>query len=150
MNSLKETIVGAWKLISYTERHESGSPDTFPMGPNPAGLIIYSSDGYMSAQIMNPNRINFDSDDWFEGTAAEYKQEATTYIAYSGKYEVDQENEILRHSMYVSLFPNWTGQTQERNVKIDNGTLKLSSAKPLKSKGNMVRHHLEWVKVNDK
>ena len=140
-------IIGAWKLISYTERPEDGSADTFPMGDSPSGLIIYSPDGYMSAQIMNPDRINFASDDWFEGTAAEYKQEGTTYIAYSGNYEVDQENNILRHSMCVSLFPNWTGQTQERNVKIENGILKLSSAKPLRSKGKMVRNYLEWVKA---
>jgi hypothetical protein len=50
----------------------------------------------------------------------DYKNEATSYIAYSGPFHVDEDNKTLTHSMFVSLFPDWTGQTQPRAVKIED------------------------------
>ncbi len=41
------------------------------------------------------------------------------YIAYSGPFHTDEEKQPLTHSMFVSLFPNWLGETQRRVVKID-------------------------------
>ena len=40
--------------------------------------------------------------------------EATSYIAYSGPFHVDEDKQTLTHSMFVSRFPDWTGQTQPR------------------------------------
>jgi hypothetical protein len=49
------------------------------------------------------------------------KQRSTLgYIAYSGPFHTDEEKQTLTHSMFVSLFPNWLGQTQPRVVKIEN------------------------------
>ena len=48
------------------------------------------------------------------GTRFDDAEEASTYIAYSGPSHVDEEKKTLTHSMFVSLFPNWTGQTQPR------------------------------------
>lgn len=44
-------------------------------------------------------------------------------IAYSGPFHVDEDKKTLAHSMFVSLFPDWTGQTQPRAVKIENDIL---------------------------
>jgi Lipocalin-like domain len=76
----------------------------------------------MSAQLSKPDRPNFASGDWFTGTAEDYQSEASSYIAYSGPFHVDQTNQTLTHSMFVSLFPDWTGQTQPRRVKLDGDT----------------------------
>ena len=64
----------------------------------------------MSVQLMRPDRTPFASCDWFDGTPEEYKQEASTYIAYSSPFHVDEEQQTLTHTLYVSLFPNciWT------------------------------------------
>ncbi len=107
-------MIGAWKLESYEERPVDGSAPFHPLSDKPMGIIMYTPDGYMSAQLMQQNRKNFESGDWFDGTDAEYKQEASTYIAYSGPFQVDEEKQTMTHSMSVSLFPNWTGQTQPR------------------------------------
>ena len=40
---------------------------------------------------------------------------------------MDEEQQTLTHSMFVVLFPDWTGQTQPRRVKIDGDTLNLGS-----------------------
>jgi Lipocalin-like domain len=73
------------------------------MSEKPMGIIMYTPDGYMSAQLMHPNRKPFASGDWFKGTDEEYRQEASTYIAYSGEFHVDEEKGTLTHSMFVSL-----------------------------------------------
>jgi hypothetical protein len=46
--------------------------------------------------------------------------------------------------MFVSLFPNWLGQTQPRVVKIEGDILRLSTATPIMSGGKKVNSHLVW------
>jgi len=141
---LRDRLVGAWKLVSCVEEPVDGSAHSFPLGQNPVGIIMYTSDGYMSAQLMAANRVVFASGDWFDGTADEYRYQASTYIAYSGPFSAEEEKRILTHSMFVSLFPNWTGQVQTRVVEVDGDILHLSTASPIKSAGKIVMAHLRW------
>jgi NAD(P)-dependent dehydrogenase (short-subunit alcohol dehydrogenase family) len=47
-------------------------------------------------------------------------------------------------SMFISLFPNWIGQTQPRVVRIEGDRLFLSTAQPISSSGKTVNSHLVW------
>ena len=141
---LREQLIGAWRLVTYIETPVDGSPKRAPMGENVQGIIMYTPDGYMSAQLMTPGRRNFASGDWFKGTNEEYADEASGYIAYSGPFHVDEGKQTLSHSMDVSLFPGWIGQTQPRVVKISGDELHLSTATPIKSKGAEVMADLIW------
>ncbi|WP_181305475.1 lipocalin-like domain-containing protein [Rufibacter sp. XAAS-G3-1] len=147
-NTLKERLIGAWKLVSYVEEPVDGSAPFYPMGEKPMGLIMYTPDGFMSAQLMHPDRKNFASGDWFNGTDEEYRQEASTYIAYTGPFQVDEEQQTLTHSMFVSLFPNWTGQTQPRVVALEGNLLHLSTATPIVSGGKTVNSFLTWKRAD--
>jgi hypothetical protein len=142
--TLREQLVGAWKLVSYVEKPIDGSALFYPMGEKPEGIIMYTPDGYMSAQIMHPGRPQFASGDWFRGTAEEIKEEALGYIAYCGPFHADEHKQTLTHSMFVSLFPNWLGQTQPRVVKIEGDMLHLSTAAPIKSGGKETNSYLTW------
>ena len=102
---------------SYVEEPVDGSAPFYPMGEEPQGIIMYTPDGYMSAQLMHPGRPKFRSGDWLRGSDEEIKEEALGYIAYSGPFHTDEEKQTLTHSMFVSLFPNWLGQTQPRVVE---------------------------------
>ena len=97
---------------------------------------------------MRPDRRGFASGDWFNGTTAEYREEATTYIAYSGPFHVNEEKRTLTHSMFVSLFPNWTGQTQPRVVTVEGDTLHLSTESPIRSGGKTVMSYVQWRRAN--
>ena len=145
---LRDRLVGAWRLQSYLATPVDGGEPYAPLGTNPQGLIIYTSDGYMSAQLSTADREGFSSGDWFDGTAGEYVAEASTYIAYSGAYRVDDLTGILTHTMEVSLFPNWTGQTQVRTVELDGDTLTLGTATPLRSGGRTVMARLVWRRAS--
>lgn len=147
--TLRDQLIGAWKLVSYAENPVDGSAPFYPMSEKPMGIIMYTPDGFMSAQLMHPERNHFASGDWFDGTDAEYKQEASTYIAYSGPFHVDEEKQTLTHSMFISLFPNWTGQTQPRIVKIEGIFLHLGTATPITSGGKLVNSTLIWKRAGE-
>ena len=148
-NTLRDQLIGAWKLVSYAEKPVDGSAAFYPMSENPMGIIMYTPDGFMSAQLMHPNRKNFASGDWFNGTDTEYKDEASSYIAYTGPFHVDEEKQTLTHTMFISLFPNWTGQTQPRVVKIEGDLLHLSTAAPIVSAGKLVNSFLTWKRAEN-
>lgn len=142
--TLREQLVGAWKLVSYVEKPVDGSTPFYPMGEKPEGMIMYTPDGYMSAQLMRPDRPQFASGDWFRGTDEEIKEEALGYIAYCGPFHTDEGKQSLTHSMFVSLFPNWLGQSQPRVVKIEGDMLHLSTAAPITSGGKKTMSYLSW------
>jgi hypothetical protein len=145
--SLRDKLIGAWKLISYVEKPVDGSAPFYPFSEAPQGIIMYTPDGFMSAQLCPPNRVPFASGDWFKGTPQEYEAEASSYIAYTGPFNVDEQKQTLTHSMFSSLFPNWIGQTQPRVVKVEGDFLYLSTASPIQSKGKSVNSYLQWKRA---
>ncbi len=146
--TLFEKLTGSWKLVDLIEVAVDGGEITKPMGDDPKGLIIYNSDGYMSAQIMNPERKNFTQEHWTNATPEEYTMEASTYMAYSGSFQTDDEKQIVSHIIDISLFPNWMGQTQNRKVIFRDRLLHLESEKPFLSNSRLVIHKLKWKKVS--
>ena len=73
-----------------------GSEPFHPMGEKPNGIILYTRDGYMSAQVARSGRRFFASGDWFNGTPEEVREGASGYIAYSGPFHTDEENQYRR------------------------------------------------------
>ena len=106
---------------------------------------MYAREGYMSVQLMRPDRAKFASGDWSGGTDEEIKEAARGYFAYSGPFHIDEEKKILTHSMFVSLDPNWLGQTQTRVVKLEGDMLHLSTEKSVgvRGQGDDVLSYLE-------
>lgn len=102
---LREQIIGAWKLVSYEERPVDGSNPSYPLSERPKGIIMYTPDGYMSAQLMAPDRKPFASGDWFKGSDDDYRAEASTYIAYSGEFYVGEERKRSLIPCLYRCFP---------------------------------------------
>jgi hypothetical protein len=145
--SLRETLIGAWRLVDVVKEAVDGSPDARPHGDRPVGLILYTPDGYMSAQIMDPDRRPLASTDWSALSPEEYADEARGYFAYAGSFEVDEERGTVTHSVEVSLFPGWVGGAQLRVVRLDGDHLVLSGAAPEESGGKLVTTRISWVRA---
>ncbi len=141
--TLRDRLVGAWELVDVVEVPEDGSATRRPFGERPAGFILYTPDGYMSAQIMRRDRPAV-SGAWADLTAEQCGQQAKGYLAYSGPYTVDEETGALTHTMAVSLLPDWLGQTQPRVPRLEGDSLELSSAAPSWSGGVLVMTHISW------
>ena len=111
---LREKLLGAWRLVDVVEEPVDGSPPRRPHGEQPIGLILYTPDGYMSAQIMARDRPTILAPDWSDLSAEDYAEEARGYFAYCGSFAVDEAAGTVTHSVEASLFPGWVGSRQPR------------------------------------
>ncbi|MBR8065938.1 lipocalin-like domain-containing protein [Burkholderia ambifaria] len=145
-SQLREQLVGAWRLVSYEIRPRDGGTVTYPLGRDARGWILYTPDGYMSAQLMAPGRPPYADGDLQGGSVEERAAAAHGYIAYSGPFNVD-DNGTLTHEMDVSLYPNWIGNVQQRVVSIDGDRLQLGTAEPVVISGREVNAVLVWVRA---
>ena len=124
---LHNDVLGTWELVSYTEGDNHGSPVTYPLGSDALGLIMYTGDGYMSAQIMRTDRPAYDRPETGGGTPEQAEAAAAGYLAYSGPYTVDENTGVLHHHPWVSLLPNWLNLTQLRHSTLNGDHLTLSA-----------------------
>jgi hypothetical protein len=135
-------LVGVWSLVSYSVEQE-GHGESFPFGPEPEGLLIYTPDGFVSAQLMRPGRSPFQSHGWNGGTPDDYYQAGSGYIAYCGVYEVDEEKETVTHIPSVALVPNLILKRQLRSITLRGDRLSLCAVSPV-ANGGSITSRLEW------
>ncbi|MCW2639029.1 MAG: hypothetical protein JWP76_1335 [Dactylosporangium sp.] len=97
------------------------------------GTILYTPDGYMSAQLARPGPYEDD-------------QEPDAYhVAYSGPYDVNEQAGTVAHQVQVSVIPSWLGTTQIRRVQFrEPGTLVLSTSDPRPGDGVMTTTTISW------
>lgn len=144
MASLKNELIGSWRLLSYIEVPLDGGDSRFPMGKTPKGLLIYAPDGYMSVQISASTERNFESGDRMDATQAELLACMRNYIAFSGSYTVDDLNGSVEYAIHTSLFPNWEEQKQSRKIDFEGNVLFQKSLAPIRSDGVMVHSYITW------
>jgi hypothetical protein len=144
---LRDALVGTWTLVSYTERSLPNGSVTYPFGPDALGLIMYTPDGYMSAQLMARDRAAYDRPVADGGTAEQSAAAATGYLAYSGPYSVDGSTGDVHHQVMVSLLPNWLDHTQVRHSRLDGEQLTLSAETTL-SNGTAMISTLVWARAH--
>jgi hypothetical protein len=138
--TLRDQVVGVWSLVSYQSQDENGNV-IFPLGKDATGFIMYHPEGYMSAQLMRQARRAYESGDLHEGTTDEMAEAALGYLAYAGKFEVNEETNTLTHHMEVSMNPTWLGQEQPRVGSIEGDILSIYN-------GLNPNQRLVWKRVN--
>ncbi|WP_351235265.1 lipocalin-like domain-containing protein [Streptomyces sp. NPDC002133] len=142
---VRRKLLGAWELVSYTATSPDGQI-IHPLGHRPHGLIIYTPEGYMSAQLCRSDRQRTRSNRLEEATAEELTQAAMTYVAYGGPFHVVDPTTV-EHHVTASLFPNWTGRPQIRTVSFENEYLKLSLVTPTRLWGADRSAELTWRRL---
>lgn len=118
---VRDQLVGAWELLSYVSNSEDRTKEaTYPLGKDPKGILLYTADGYMSAQIQALKSAK-------EPDA--HSTQLTGYLGYTGPFYIDETGSetVLQHQMSLSSFPAWLGDTQRRLVRLDGDTLALSA-----------------------
>src|SRR5579871_2092456 len=92
--SIRSQLVGTWELVSTEERLTDGSTRSYPdTGPHGKGFLIYTSDGHMCAQLMNPERpMPKDKD---QLTIAEKISSYDGFSSYCGRYDVDESKGLI-------------------------------------------------------
>lgn len=81
-----ERLIGVWRLVRIE------APDGKPTDAQPMGMLIYTRDGHVSAQLMYPNR----------GSGAQNEYVKDGYEASFGSYEVDEAQHTVTHPVLGS------------------------------------------------
>ena len=118
---IRDQLVGAWQLVSYVSTpKDSTKQATYPLGKDPKGILLYTADGYMSAQIqvLEPAK-ELDTN----------STQLTGYLGYTGPFYIDETGSeiVLQHHMSLSSFPAWLGDTQRRLARLNGDILVLSA-----------------------
>src|SRR5262249_49928643 len=140
---LKDQLVGMWKMVGAEFQWPDGAPADL-YGDAPTGVIIYGPLGDMAVQIMRAGPPRFASGDFPAGTPDELGAAVAGYMAYFGRYDLDEAARTVTHHIRGSLFPNWIGQDLTRVVEIDGTRLILRTAAPMPTAGRMTTGVLIW------
>ena len=112
-------LLGAWHLESWEFVYADGRAPEYPLGRDAQGLIMYTSDGHVSATLTRAHRRPLAT-----GAAAEKAQAYDDCFAYAGRYEV--RDGTVFHSIEVSTNPALVGFTSTRYIALDGNRLTLS------------------------
>ena len=143
VNMLRTNLIGAWTLQSYQSTAIDGSEVSYPLGVDARGIIMYTPDGYMSAQLMRSGRPRFSGDDMHLAPNDELAAAASGYLTYAGPYSVVRDG-LIAHHVEVSLLPNWIGGIQYRRARLHGSQLELSPPEPLLIGGQLRIANLIW------
>lgn len=140
-----DKFVGVWRLVSAEYRGDDGALVESPFGAEPEGMLMYDSFGNMSVQIARKNRERFASSDRLGGTSEEIKSAYESYVAYFGRYSVDERERVVTHSVQQSLFPNQAATDLRRFYNFADRKLTLRTP-PFQLGGKTVTGVLLWDK----
>jgi hypothetical protein len=113
--SLKEQLVGTWKLVSsHNVRNDGSKIDVY--GPNANGILIYTSDGHFALVNTRSDLPKFASNSRDRGTPEEYKAVVQGSIAYFGTYRVNEADKVITAQIEGSTFPNAIGGPDQKRI----------------------------------
>lgn len=139
-----DDLVGTWRLRSWESRGEDGSV-VLPFGPEPLGYVVYTADGRMITTISEADRAAIGGD-VLTGPSEARVAAFASFISYSGTFRV--EGGAVKHSVEISLFPDWVGGEQQRHVELSADGKRLTlSTDPMPTAGRVGRHHLTWERI---
>lgn len=120
--TLRQALPGGWVLESFVSRDQHTGDVRYPFGEHPSGLILYTDDGHMSAQLT-------------PGAAGEF-------VSYGGRFEVDEASATVTHHVMIATMPELLAQPQIRQARVEGDRLTLSAT--VTSGGSATRSTLVW------
>ena len=135
-----KALVGTWSLVSYVTQTADGTRGK-PYG-DAVGRLSYDEHGNMSGQVMRPGRADVVHG---ESGLQEVRAAYAGYIAYFGRFEVNEAQDTVVHHVQGSLIPGWVGGHQVRRLRFDGDLLILSAN--VRKGGGTVEHVLTWRRI---
>jgi Lipocalin-like domain len=143
--SVRQQILGTWKLVSYVREEVASGVKSDVMGAHPSGYINYSADGRMIVVIVGSDRKKPVGP---VATPDEAEALIRSMLAYAGAYTIDSEAKTVTHQIDVSWDQSRTGESFVRNYNLDGARLTLitePSNDP--ATGKKTVRTLTWEKV---
>lgn len=145
--SLKEQLVGTWKLVSSHNVRSDGSRID-RAGPNPKGIVIYTSDGHFVFVNTRSDLPKLASNSRDRGTPEEYKAVVQGSLAYFGTYSVNEADKVITAQIEGSTFANMIGAPDQKRIitSLTADELKFTNPAPT-SGGTLGTLELVWKRA---
>ena len=137
--SLKDNIVGAWKLVSLY--NEEKGVKRHPYGEKPVGLFIFDRSGYVVQFLSKAELPKFAAPNRLKGTDKEYREVMQGTLSGFGTYTVDGDTVTIK--WVASSFPNRAGTMEKRTYKIKGN--EMTSVNPTSASGGTA--HQTYVRA---
>ncbi len=134
-------LAGAWTLVRVDNVMPDGTR-TQPYGPDPRGLLVFTSGGRYALQILRAERPRFASGDKGKGTAAENQAAVIGSNSHFGRYAIDDAGQTVTFRIEHAFFPNWNGTEQKRAFRIAGDALTYTV--PVTTAGAGATAEVEW------
>ncbi len=136
-----DKLVGTWKLVSASTTTAVGERSETPYGPNPAGFLIYTGDGRVTAMISYDRRKSLSLGG---GTLEEQAQAFQTFLAYAGRYTFSGDK--VTHQIEISSIQNYVGKDLVRSVRFQGDQIILVTP-PTPVNGKVQTVELIWQRL---
>ena len=137
-------LIGTWELVSAHEILTDGSKRPYPdTGPHGKGFLMYTADGHMCAQLMNPDRPK-----WRDAGHPTIEEKASAFdgfAAYCGKYEIDEASKVIYHLPETAWSPAFVGTRQVRPYSLQGDLLTFADKEA--DEPGIVSYSITWRKV---
>ncbi|KIX97068.1 uncharacterized protein Z520_07182 [Fonsecaea multimorphosa CBS 102226] len=161
---VRSQLTGSWELIEYSlQLATDPSNKLYPMTAHVKGIILYTEDGYMSAQLHIPGQKPFEGEQPFERSVsaeeaaaaeAEWAKVGRNYVAYTGEFYIDVDNQqpVIKHHMRCASLPYMVTDVQERTFQFEdrsdgNRYLVLGLPQPIKVRGETRNVFVLWKRL---
>lgn len=141
---MQTTLLGTWKLLSWTVTDSSRETISEPFGASPEGLLVYTEAGWMSAAICRRKRSLFSVGQSLRSVEPGLLAQAyTSYFHYAGPFSVGEKS--VTHTVAMSHNPNFVGTQQVRQFVFSENGLTLSGEETFGEQAR--KHQLQWQRV---
>ena len=127
--TLKEQLVGTWRVVSVSVERKDGSSFD-PWGGKANGTLIFTRDGHFALINTRSGRPKFASGNRMEGTPEENKTTVQGALGYFGTYTVNEAEKTYSVQIVGSTYPNDEGTKQTRSFTIAGDELKFTNPAP--------------------
>ncbi len=113
----RDKLIGAWTLVSLEMPEADGKVNRMT---DIKGMLLYTTDGHMSVQLMYPNSASALSNEYVKNG----------YEASFGTYDVDEEAHTVTHHVQGSITEGLVGKDLPRAFQFSDGHLIVKSTRP--------------------
>ena len=138
----KESLVGTWKLVSFTATNAKGEVTDW-YGPNPIGFLTYTADGRMSVVIADSARKALSTG--VNSSMEERAAALSTFISYAGTYSFSGDNVI--HHIEIASIQNAVNTDLVRYIKLQSDRLTLRTPPIVLRGAQMAYAELVWERL---
>lgn len=137
----EDNFVGVWRFVKEIDYKSDGTKVESVPPEGYVGQIIYTADGFMSAQIFPRGRT------WKPANATLKDLQSTLDLStsYFGRYEIDPIKKQVMHKVAGNLDPSAETTNYVRDFKFSGDQLILTG--PWELNGEKLKFEITWKRV---